>query len=91
MDVDFLWKGKGTGGKGGKGGKGKGKGKNKGKKERGGKGKVTDKGKPQKETGKGEIICWTCGGRGLQSQACPSKPRKVNEVANPDETRTFED
>eukprot|EP00971_Amphidinium_carterae_P052136 1026524-Amphidinium_carterae.1 len=30
-------------------------------------------------------MCWTCGGRGHQSSICPSKPKKVNEVANPDQ------
>eukprot|EP00971_Amphidinium_carterae_P104821 2075727-Amphidinium_carterae.1 len=56
----------------GKGGKGKDK----------GKGKET--GKSQKDGGKGEIICWTCGGRGHQSKACLSNPKKVNAVTSPE-------
>eukprot|EP00971_Amphidinium_carterae_P176013 3489040-Amphidinium_carterae.2 len=51
--------------------------KGKGKDENGGKGKGFEKGKPQKNGGKGEIICWTCGGRGHQASICP---KKVNEV-----------
>eukprot|EP00971_Amphidinium_carterae_P216756 4302884-Amphidinium_carterae.1 len=30
------------------------------------------------------MICWTCGGCGHQSKACPSIQRKVNEVTSPD-------
>eukprot|EP00971_Amphidinium_carterae_P211784 4202488-Amphidinium_carterae.1 len=51
----------------------------------GGKKQSKGKGKPQKESGKGEIVCWTCGGRGHQSSVCPSKTKKVTVVANPNQ------
>eukprot|EP00971_Amphidinium_carterae_P008324 164229-Amphidinium_carterae.5 len=39
----------------------------------------------ERKTTEGEIICWKRGGRGHQSSICPIKPKKVNEVANPDQ------